>query len=209
MRPGFIVGIGLFLLTPLAAQPDDPARRADVYSIYSLMFTNPATSHGPDDNEIYLIEDTTVPGNPQQPCVRPPDAEASRFAEVMSDFTRHQSTRVKLESAFQVAKPFRLLNAGDAGTLYRNPAGLPRDLKPHATDLFRLSDVYFNANRTLALTAISTWCGGVCGLFQWKVFEKSADKWEEQNWITCSAIARLGVHRDLIAQRLHHGVEKN
>jgi hypothetical protein len=35
---------------PLAAQSDDPARRADVYATYSLMLTNPVTSHGPDDN---------------------------------------------------------------------------------------------------------------------------------------------------------------
>ena len=30
-------------------------RRADVYAIYSLMMTSPKTSHGVDDNKVYLI----------------------------------------------------------------------------------------------------------------------------------------------------------
>jgi hypothetical protein len=58
------------------------------------------------------------------------------------------------------------------------------------TDLFTLSDVYFNPARTLALTAISTWCGGLCALYQWNVFEKvGPDRWEERGWVRCITIA--------------------
>src|SRR5260370_22314708 len=52
----------------------DFERRADIYAIYSLMMTEPKTTHGPDNNEIYLIRDTTVPGTPPEPCVRVPPA---------------------------------------------------------------------------------------------------------------------------------------
>jgi hypothetical protein len=40
------------------------------------------------------------------------------------------------------------------------------------SDYFTLSDVYFNQGRTLALTALSSWCGGLCAQSQWRVFEK-------------------------------------
>ena len=40
----------------------DPARQADIYAIYSLMLTNPQTSHSLDNNHVYLIAGTTVPG---------------------------------------------------------------------------------------------------------------------------------------------------
>jgi hypothetical protein len=40
------------------------------------------------------------------------------------------------------------------------------------SDYFTLSDVYFNQGGTLALTALSSWCGGLCAQSQWRVFEK-------------------------------------
>ena len=58
------------------------------------------------------------------------------------------------------------------------------------TDVFTLSDVYFNGRQTLALTAIASWCGGLCALYQWRVLEKVAEgKWEERPWVGCMTIA--------------------
>jgi hypothetical protein len=169
----------------------DPSRRADVYAIYSLMLANPQTSHGSDDNEIYLIADTTLPGVPEIPCVRPPSGEESRFAEVMTDFDQRKNTPVRLEPAFQITKPFRLMNRDEvAGFERRRFSLLPPDSNLKATDLFRLTDVYFSRDRSLALTAISTWCGGLCSLYQWKVFERSKEgTWEEKNWVACITVA--------------------
>jgi hypothetical protein len=57
-------------------------------------------------------------------------------------------------------------------------------------DLFMLYDVYFNQRHTLALTGIATWCGGLCGSWRWKVFEKvDAGKWEERPWVACFTVA--------------------
>jgi hypothetical protein len=46
------------------ASSPDSEREKDVYVIYSLMLTNPETSHGPDNNERYLIAATTAVGVP-------------------------------------------------------------------------------------------------------------------------------------------------
>ncbi len=167
----------------------DAARRADVYAIYSVLLTNPETSHGPDDNEIYLIEGTTVPGSPREPCVRAPAGHAARFAEVLADFERRQDMPSTLERALQITKPYRLLN-GDGVQEFIAAHTSPG--APKVSDLFRLSNVYFDRDRTLALTAISTWCGdGLCGLFSWKLLEKTKDgSWSEIRSAGCSAIAQ-------------------
>jgi hypothetical protein len=59
-------------------------------------------------------------------------------------------------------------------------------------DLFYLGDVYFNKSHTLALTAISTYCGPLCGQWLWKIFEKSSTgQWESRPWVGCRADSRV------------------
>jgi hypothetical protein len=58
----------------------------DVYLIYSRMLANPRTSHGPDNNERYLIADRTAPPHPAEPCIVPPKERQKEFREVLSDY---------------------------------------------------------------------------------------------------------------------------
>jgi len=55
---------------PQDASSANSEREKDVYAIYSSMLTNPRTSHGPDNNERYLIAPTTMPGVPPIPSDR-------------------------------------------------------------------------------------------------------------------------------------------
>ena len=172
--------------------PFDALRRADVYSIYSLLMTNPTTSHGADDNQIYLIANTTIPGFPREPCVRVPTAYESAFAEVMADFNRRRNISTTLERNFTIKKPYELLTpqgVNDFITQHSGPYIPPKEFPQSAIDLFRLTDVYFDHDHTLALTAISTFCGSTCGMAQWKVFEKTKGGWQEKPWVTCGSIA--------------------
>jgi hypothetical protein len=170
---------------------------ADVYAIYSLMLANPPTSHGPDNNKRYLIATTTVPGYPPVPCVSPPKEREADFREVLADYELRKSSPRELKLALSIPKPSVLLSATEVGEFIKEHTptrnGMPI-LDPRfegASDLFGLSDVYFNSRRTLALTGISTWCGSACGLYQWKVFEKlDTGKWEERRWVYCSGMAR-------------------
>ena len=65
------------------------------------------------------------------------------------------------------------------------------------SDYFTLSDMYFNQAGTLALTALSSWCGGLCAQSQWRVFEKADNgRWVELQWGLCGTIAEnLGWRR--------------
>jgi hypothetical protein len=152
------------------------------------MLTNPQTSHGADNNERYVIATTTVPGYPKEPCVRPPKDREKELQEVLTDFERRNGTQRLLTRRFSISKPYVLLSEEQIVEFRR-----ARDKEQFrgVTDIFRLSDVYFNQRGTLALTFISTSCGDLCGSFQWKVFEKLNDgMWQERDWITCTSMAR-------------------
>ena len=196
--------LGFFIIACATVAPglQDPAnspiseREKQVYAIYSLMLTNPNTSHGPDDNERYMIAALTAPGpgNPA-PCALPPKDREAVFREVLADYERRKDKPRELKAAFSIRKPYSLLNPDEVKAFMAvavpTSGAKPRDKSFRGvTDLFMLSDVYFNQRQTLALTAIASWCGGLCALYQWKVFEKSSTgKWEEKPWVKCVTIA--------------------
>jgi len=177
------------------AGSSDSEREKDVYAIYSLMLTNPRTSHGPDNNERYLIAATTATHQPPEPCVVPPKEREADFREALADYERRKGKPRELKPAFSIRKPYLLLSADEIRAFMkerwptREPK-VPDERFRGVTDVFILADVYFNQRQTLALTAISSWCGGLCGLYQWKVFEKlNTGKWKEPPWVGCVTIA--------------------
>ena len=66
----------------------DLERVKDIYEIYSLLLSNPKTSHGPHNNDRYLIASTTFPGYPRVPCVQPPKERDADFRDVLEDYDR-------------------------------------------------------------------------------------------------------------------------
>lgn len=170
----------------------------DAYLIYSLMLTNPETSHGLDNDERYLVAATTAPGRPSQPCVVPPKEYQADFREVLTDYELRKGKARDLKPAFSILKPYSLLPADEVKAFMKERWPTPEPKLPDArfhgvTDLFTLSDVYFNQRHTLALTGMATWCGSLCGSYRWKVFEKlGTGKWEERSWVACMTISDAG-----------------
>jgi hypothetical protein len=171
----------------------------DVYLIYSLMLTNPKTSHD-QNNERYFIAATTAPGRPAQPCVVPPKDREADFREALADYELRKGKPRELKPSFLIPKRYVLLSADEVGSFRKDRWLSPEPKVPDArflgvTDLFTLSDMYFNHSHTLALTGIGTWCGVECGSYYWKVFEKMAiGKWEERPWVACGTVAQ-SMHR--------------
>lgn len=160
------------------------------------MLTNLQTSSGAE-NERYLIRETTGPGTPKDPCVRPPKERVAEFDQVLSDFEKRRDTPRKLARAFSIPKAYELIDEAEANAFVNErklglQAGtIPDERFKHVSDLITLTDVYFSERRTLALTAIETWCGGLCASMRWRVFEKGKDgKWRELPWIACATMAR-------------------
>ena len=183
----------VFLLASLASaicigQPD---REKDVYAIYSLLLTNPQTSHGPDNNAKYLILDTTVAVVPAQPCLDAKGERRERITEILKDFETRKNARRKLQRDLKLSKPYELLTESEAKQFRNRNANPEWSIRfAGVTDLFSFSDVYFDKAGTLALTYISSWCGSLCALFQWKLLEKKADgSWKESPGVGCVAVA--------------------
>src|SRR4051794_990428 len=179
-----------------AQAPDAGAERdTEVYKIYSILLTGPATSHGPDSNSRYVINDATALIGSQRPCVSPPQGREAEFAEVLADFDARKNTPRKLKRELKIPKPYEFLAPEQSKEFMQDrsirPGPAERNPKYEGvTDLFTLSDVWFSRNGKLALTAISTLCSSLCGQHQWKVFEKMSNgQWQERNWITCFTIA--------------------
>ena len=165
----------------------DPDREKDVYAIYSLMLTNPRTSHGPYDSERLLIAKATRQASVQILCMRPPKEREPEFREALADYERRKATPRDIRPLLAISKPYELLTADEVNAFIADPAsGRFRGV----SDYFTLGDVYFNRAGTLALTAFSSWCGGLCGQSEWRVFEKAdTGKWVELRWGLCLAIA--------------------
>ena len=157
----------------------------DTYDIYSLLLTNTQTSHGPDNNPVYLITDTTVDGTPPVPCVTPPADRKAKFAEVMADFGTRKDERNRLLRQFNISKPYRYLSRAEGQNFLSGPMTMRE-----ATDLFSVGNVYFDRDRSIALTYRSSVCGGLCGKFTWRVFERNTDgRWQERRRVSCFAVA--------------------
>jgi hypothetical protein len=157
--------------------------------------TNPPTA-GSWDNSRYLISATTRVQD-ETPCVRPPRACKAEFAAVLADFKRRSGKARVLKRDLSLSKPYELLKAEQVEA-FKKERGWPkpeaREPNPLFTgvmEVFTLSDVYFSNNGRPALTAISSWCGGLCGLFQWRVLKKvSTGEWKEQPWVYCYTISQ-------------------
>ncbi len=175
---------GLLLILIAAAGMADSFQwdyQKDTYAIYSLLFANTQTSHGADNNPVYLIADTTVDGTPPEPCVDPPSDRQTKFAEVLADFAARRNEHTRLVRELNIAKPYRYLDAGEA----RNPS-----VRREATDVFSVGNVYFDRQHTIALTYLASVCGGLCGKFTWRVFERNKDgPWEPRAWVHCFTMA--------------------
>ena len=211
MKTGVILlrsGLSLLALCRLAHgfQQEDASgiseREKDVYSIYSLMLTNPQTSHGPDNNG--AVPDCYV-------CTRSPRTrkEAMHWAtrravqqtskKMRTDYEQRKATPRELKPALSISKPYVLLSADEAKTFIesrvRKPGneapierfkGVTWTSSPFSDVLISTNEGDFGANRHFPHFLRRS----MRGLFQWKVFEKlDSGKWEERRWSTCTAIA--------------------
>ena len=94
-----------------ATSSPDSDREQDVYALYSLMLTNPQTSHGAYTGERFLIADTTGPGYRKDPCVRPPKEREAEFGQVLADYEHRKATPRQLKPSLVIDKPYTLLTS--------------------------------------------------------------------------------------------------
>lgn len=184
-----VVRLSLLLVVAVVVlqsqNPNVSDREKDCYAIYSLMMTNPETQSRTDGNDRYLIAAITGPGVPARPCVQAPAGREADLQEVLADFESRKAVPRHLKSSFSSNKPYLLLSGEDVDAFMKAKRNRSNQEPGRAefkgvTDLFTLTDVYFNQRGTVAFSGLSSWCGDSCALWRWRVFEKAGGKWEEQ-----------------------------
>jgi hypothetical protein len=195
------------------------AQTSDAYAIFSaLIAASPVVRSGPGnvptDDQIYLIEATTVTdrtgfGPPgartlftAESCLKVPPLDDAGFREILSDYNQRKNTPAALKRQFTFSKPYQLLTATESDRFLREALeATPKSKAPNVTPprnrnplypkskrVFRVGDVYFNKARTLAVVFFSVYTNSADGSGSWKAFRKAANgQWQTNNsWATCT-----------------------
>jgi hypothetical protein len=187
-----------------------------IYS--ALIAASPVVRSGPGnvptDDQMYLIEETTAtsrigfgaPGgrsfDPAESCLKVPPADEAGFREILSDYNLRKNDPVSLKQLFEFSKPYQLLTTAEVDRFLREalestPKVRVPDVRPPVNRnpyyqtsrrVFRLSDVFFNTNQTLAIVFFSVYTTPADGTGSWKAFRKTSNgQWSINNsWATCT-----------------------
>ena len=186
-----IRSIGILIMIAGAFQQNPPAeaqRHQDVYAIYSAMMSYPPSLIYKNDDilaTVLAIESVTTPAMLNTPCITPPPALADRWTEVLADFNARKDSPRTLERDLKILNPYVYLKPDELSN-YVNPQKTPlaealaeTEVKDRK-EVFTLSDVYFNKDRTLALSGVRVRCGTMCFSSQWRIYEKQSNgEWSQ------------------------------
>jgi hypothetical protein len=193
--------------TPRFAQPMPmPEDRAqDSYAIYSQLLKSGPIEWRNVSRKQWLIEATTnaiplevachpasginsVEMNPHNAVEAPKDRQ-TEWNEVLTDYDRHCHDVIQLDlESFRTELPVRLLNGEDKQGFMKDPERPPAEFADGA-GLHRFTEVFFNANHTLALVEQGMWCGSLCGNWTWVVLERRDGRWQMLPWVSMSAVS--------------------
>jgi hypothetical protein len=187
------------------AIPMPSDRAEDSYAIYAQLLESGPIEWRDAPRKQWLIEDATNANPLDVPClpgpkdnspgmnphdvVRAPEDRQAEWNEVLADYDKHCHDVIQLESqTFRTEIPVRLLNAEDQQTYRKDPIN-PNAEFADGAGLHRFTEVFFNANHTLALVEQGMWCGNLCGNWKWVVLERKGRQWQVLPWVHAFAIS--------------------
>jgi hypothetical protein len=185
-------------------------RIKDSYSIYSQLLKSGPIEWRHSTRKQWLIEETTsampldvscgsvadhpgmnrhTGGIEPHTAVQAPADRKVQWLELLTDYDQHCHDVIQLNRQnFQTELPVHLLNAEDKRNLMNNGRQPPAEFADGA-GLHRFSEVFFNADHTLALVEQGMWCAGLCGNWTWVVLERKGDQWQILPWVSTSMIS--------------------
>ena len=116
-------------------------------------------------------------------AVKAPEDRQIEWNEVLADYDQHCHDVIQLDrSEFKTELPVHLLNAEDARIFMKDPNKPPAEFTD-GKGLHSFTEVFFNANHTMALVEQSMRCGRLCGNSAWVVLEHKEGRWELLPWV--------------------------
>src|SRR5262249_23088203 len=134
----------------------------------------------------------------------PPEYQQA-YRELLNEYDERSDKPVKLERAFNITKSDQLLDADEVKeflaihSLRRTPYPNPNELFQKTSDLFTLSDVYFNQSRTRTDCSFQPFVAVCVEALRERYFRKlQRGRWEERPWAFCRTIAADLARRALL-----------
>jgi hypothetical protein len=199
-----LLACGLIDAAPQAVTGSETTRREDVQAVYTALIKS--------SDLTYLISSKAempasgaIRSMSLESCVVLPQAYASGWTEILAAF-RAPGGNELFPADLKLTRPYKLLTAEEVQEFRDDRMQALRNQPPRtevilggtsnpkfagAKELFEFSPVYFNQNRTLAVTFVSSYSSPRSGSWHWTVFEKSPDgRWQERpQWVRCQAVA--------------------
>lgn len=170
-----------------AALPVERMRNS--YEIYSLLIPGEVLAKmDSTQKQGWAIAEDTVnaqdinPALAPEAALQPPSNDPNPFKEAVADYNLRKNQRLTLTRAFQVDRPYVLLDkagvaefrstragVNSSSALQRKYAGYP--------GITYFSQVYFDTHQTAALVYMLDWCGSLCAQAEWVYLEKTNGQW--------------------------------
>jgi hypothetical protein len=181
-------------------------RAEESYTIYSQLLKSGPIEWRDAKRTQWLVEDATNATPLELPCTPTSEAGATtmnpheaveapvdrqaEWDEILADYDQHCHDVIELDPySFKTELPVRLLNTEEKD---RFMGSMESQIQPpsefaNGAGLHRFTEVFFNANHTLALVEEGMWCGGSCGNWTWVALERKDDRWEMLPWVRMAA----------------------
>jgi hypothetical protein len=177
---------------------------SEEYAVYSAALANIRFTHADRGQGFVIVRDTVdlheLPV-PTADCSGLPVALRHRMEDVL--VVNHglpvSSSRTLGEKKLVIGRPYMLVNSRQADEWKRQrfspriptdpPGAEIADQFAGTSDLVRLSNVLFNANKTVALVYVSATCGSLCLSSQWYLVEKTQGVWRVLSTPDCGTIS--------------------
>ena len=177
--------------TSFAAQnTEDPARQRDVDSVYEAFLANLPSGLSAGPGTVYAVSLETNPISPiwlsplkpsgdtaldsflqtlAARCGEPPQGYESKWEEVRADLDRRGNAPAAVNRGLKVPGSLALVKPDEVSAF----SAAQSRLSPQGrVSVLKLGNVYFNRDRTLAVTSISSTCGTLCGHSERRVYQR-------------------------------------
>jgi hypothetical protein len=173
------------LLTPQTSSPRlESYKVAEAYEVYDAVISLEFPSTDANTNRLVIRAETKN----SQMCLAPEEPSEKIIGSAIADYIEQNRQSRRLQRKFELEKPYSLFNENE-GTPSTTPAdpSVFHAVYPDFGGLIELSAVGFNADKTIAVV----YYGPLCGMGEFHVLQKKADKWRPLEWqgLSCAWVS--------------------
>lgn len=153
---------------------------ADAYEIYSMLLPLEWTTTAAHAKTL-VIQTETVD---YEMCLQPEKEYTQLLSPAITAFEKLNKQPTLLQRKFADSISYRLVTSADIKATFDETYSWEKFYKlyPSSGGYTQISQIGFNADKTIAIAYIGHSCGGLCGGGGFHVLQKKEDKWSPLEW---------------------------